>query len=215
MQVEDGQGGVPDTGQNDADQSDTGPKDTCPKDTGLDDTGQNESGLNESGQNGLVIHAISVADGILAITRLPGVTGSYQTDMQHIRDWKPGLVISMTTHTEMEALGASSLGQDVQRAASRWAHLPVEDYSAPGSNVLARWPEVSHMARKALVGGGRVLVHCKGGCGRSGMVALRLMIECGEAPAHALARLRAVRPCAVETPEQMNWAYGERRLPHP
>jgi len=168
----------------------------------------------EVDDNGLIIHAISVADGILAITQLPGASGCYQTDMNHIRDWKPGLVISMTTYTEMDAVGASALGQDVQRAASRWAHLPVEDFGAPGPSFLARWPEVSHMARKALVGGGRVLVHCKGGCGRSGMVALRLMIESGEVPAHALARLRAVRPCAVETTDQMNWAYGERRLPH-
>jgi hypothetical protein len=46
------------------------------------------------------------------------------------------------------------------------------------------------------------------------MVALRLMIECGESPPRALARLRAVRPCAVETPDQMQWAYGERRVSH-
>jgi protein-tyrosine phosphatase len=97
--------------------------------------------------------------------------------------------------------------------ASRWVHLPVPDFAAPGPEVLAQWPSVSHMARKALAGGGRVLVHCKGGCGRSGMVVLRLMIEFGEAPEQALARLRAVRPCAVETQEQMDWAYGPRRQP--
>ena len=173
----------------------------------------NEGTQNEPEPQGLVIHALSVADGILAITQLPGTRGDYETDMGHIRDWKPGLVVSMTTSTEMLTAGASALGQDVQRSASRWAHLPVEDFGAPGPDMLARWPEISHSARKALVGGGRVLVHCKGGCGRSGMVALRLMIECGEAPAQALARLRAVRPCAVETPEQMDWAYGDRRLP--
>ncbi len=54
--------------------------------------------------------------------------------------------------------------------------------------------------------GGRVLVHCMGGCGRSGMALLRLMVESGEPADRALARLRAVRPCAVETPEQLAWA---------
>ncbi|MGR3679296.1 MAG: protein-tyrosine phosphatase family protein [Paracoccaceae bacterium] len=171
-----------------------------------------DGALKQENNHGLIIHAIQVADGILAITQLPGASGEYRTDLRHICDWKPGLVISMTTTAEMEAAGAASLGQDVQRAASRWVHLPLEDFTAPDTEILNQWPEVSHMVRKALVGGGRVLVHCKGGCGRSGMVALRLMIECGEAPAQALARLRSIRPCAVETDAQIGWASGERRV---
>src|SRR5690606_33735699 len=62
----------------------------------------------------------------------------------------------------------------------------------------------------ALEGGGRVLVHCLGGCGRSGMVALRLMIGAGETPEVALRHLRGVRPCAVETEAQLAWATGRR-----
>ncbi len=45
------------------------------------------------------------------------------------------------------------------------------------------------------------------------MAVLRLMVEVGEAPEAALARLRAVRPCAVETEAQRDWAeQGGRRL---
>ena len=84
--------------------------------------------------------------------------------------------------------------------------MRVVDYGIPTAEALSRWGDVSEMARAALKGGGRVIVHCKGGCGRSGMAALRLMIEAGEAPDAALARLRAVRPCAVETAEQLAWA---------
>ena len=47
-----------------------------------------------------------------------------------------------------------------------------------------------------------------GGCGRSGTAVLRLMVEAGEEASVALGRLRAVRPCAVETPEQFAWAAG-------
>jgi protein-tyrosine phosphatase len=54
--------------------------------------------------------------------------------------------------------------------------------------------------------GGRVLVHCFGGCGRSGMAALRLMVAAGEGPESALHRLRASRACAVETEAQRLWA---------
>jgi hypothetical protein len=35
----------------------------------------------------------------------------------------------------------------------------------------------------------------------------------GEAADDAFARLRAVRPCAVETEEQMRWAFAAKRAP--
>ncbi len=38
------------------------------------------------------------------------------------------------------------------------------------------------------------------------MALLRLMVEAGEDPGAALSRLRAVRPCAVETAAQFDWA---------
>ena len=154
----------------------------------------------------LVIYALQVGGGTLALCALPGRGGDYAGDLDMIAAWRPGLVISMTTEAEMVAVGAHHFGADVQSRASRWAHLPIEDFGAPGPEERERWPEVSASARHALSGGGRVLVHCKGGCGRSGMVVLRLMIECGEAPEKALERLRAVRPCAVETDDQKAWA---------
>jgi hypothetical protein len=42
------------------------------------------------------------------------------------------------------------------------------------------------------------------------MAVLRLMVEMGEDPEEALARLRAVRPCAVETEVQKAWATTPR-----
>lgn len=87
-----------------------------------------------------------------------------------------------------------------------WRHLPVTDFGVPGPDSAAAWPALAAEALAVLAAGGRVLVHCHGGCGRSGMVALRLMIGTGEGAEAALARLRAVRPCAVETGAQMEWA---------
>ena len=137
---------------------------------------------------------------------MPGRSGDYPSDLDTIADWKPGLVISMTTEVEMIQDGARSFGLDIQARACRWVHLPIEDFGIPPSHVQAKWAETSASARQALAGGGRILIHCRGGCGRSGMAALRLMVECGERPSDALKRLRAIRPCAVETEPQMDWA---------
>lgn len=45
-------------------------------------------------------------------------------------------------------------------------------------------------------------MHCKGGLGRAGTVAARLLIEFGQAPEDAIACVRAARPGAIETHQQ-------------
>lgn len=118
------------------------------------------------------------------------------------------MVISMTTRAEMEAVGAGHFGNDVQDMGAQWVHLPTADFSTPDPDGERIWTTTAGPSLTTLRAGGRVLVHCKGGCGRSGMVVLRLMIAAGEAPSEALHRLRAARPCAIETEAQMNWANG-------
>jgi protein-tyrosine phosphatase len=112
----------------------------------------------------------------------------------------------MTTGEELASKEAETLPADLARNGVVWLHLPIVDFGAPDVATAALWPEASLRAREVLAKGGKVLVHCMGGCGRSGMVALRLMVEAGEEPSAALKRLRAVRPCAVEMPEQFEWA---------
>ncbi|QYX57942.1 protein phosphatase [Roseovarius sp. SCSIO 43702] len=154
-----------------------------------------------------VIHAVPVAGGIVALAPFPGRGAqSFEDDMAHVRDWKPAIVMTLTTDPEMVSLGHPDLGHRFVGMGARWIHLPIEDYGVPEGAVLKAWPGAARAALKALGGGGRVLVHCKGGCGRSGMIVLKLMIAAGEAPISALERLRAVKPEAVETSGQMNWA---------
>ncbi len=161
----------------------------------------------------ITIHALSAGGGTVALTPLPGAGRDYDGDLDHIASWAPAFVISLTTDAELVAAGVPDLGQDLRDKGTRWIHLPLADMSAPDAGFVLRWPEVSADAQRALLGGGRVLIHCRAGCGRSGMVVLRLMIEAGEAADEALERLRAVRPCAVETEAQMRWALAAPRSP--
>jgi len=92
----------------------------------------------------------------------------------------------------------------------RWRHLPIGDYGVPSPVVDAELAPLIPVWSAALSRGEGIVFHCHGGRGRSGMLALRLMIEAGEDPAAALARLRAVRPGAVETGPQQHWATAGR-----
>lgn len=152
------------------------------------------------------IAELSVGSGYLGIAPMPGRGGAYRADLAAILRWGAGLVLTMTTREELERSGALELGDDLSVAGVEWRHLPIPDFGAPPAGTEAQWPEASARAHEVLAEGGRVLAHCYGGCGRSGMALLRLMVEAGEDADPALERLRGVRPCAVETEAQRAWA---------
>lgn len=123
-------------------------------------------------------------------------------DIAAIADWGAVAVVSLIEAHEMTTLGVDDLGAAVARQHMDWMHLPIVDVSTPGAAFEAGWANVGPALVHRLNSGFDILVHCKGGLGRAGMVACRLLIECGWAPDAALAAVRAVRPGAVETPAQ-------------
>ena len=148
-------------------------------------------------------HEVSVGGGVLALCPMPGRGGDFAGDLARVRGWRPDLVVSMTEASEM----AADLPGALAAAGIGWRHFPVVDYGVPEAGFDRLASEIAGV----LSGGGRVLLHCMGGCGRSGMVAVAVMVRCGEAPDAALLRLRAVRPCAVETEAQLAWASDQPR----
>lgn len=142
--------------------------------------------------------------GVLGLCPMPGRDGNYAGDLSVVLAWRPKLVLTLAQTGELAACGAASLPADLAAAGVDWLHLPIPDFGTPPAALRASWPEISTRLRQTP----RLLIHCMGGCGRSGMIALRLMIDSGEGADPALTRLRAARPCAVETKAQMRWACG-------
>ena len=158
-----------------------------------------------------VIATLPAGQGTLALCPLPGLGGDLGGDIAQIIAFAPQMVISMTEDTERAALGAATLPDHLAKAGIAWHAFPIRDYGTPAPG--ADWATISRAAHAVLAQGGRVLAHCRGGLGRSGMVILRLMIELGEDPDAALNRLRAIRPGAVETPDQARWANVAKDTP--
>lgn len=143
--------------------------------------------------------------GVLGIAPCPAAG-----DGATLGGWRPDAVLSLVEPgPRAEAVGAICAALGVA-----WRHLPIEDFAVPGPAFEAGWAVDGRMLRGRLRGGGRVLVHCLGGQGRSGMIAARLLVELGEAaPDAAIALVRRVRPGAVETAGQAAHVRGCRPLP--
>jgi ADP-ribosyl-[dinitrogen reductase] hydrolase len=83
-----------------------------------------------------------------------------------------------------------------------WFHLPIVDVSTPEESFEHQWEASGGKIRALLRSGHDVVVHCRGGLGRAGMIGARLLIELGMEPATAIRQVRAVRPGAIETSAQ-------------
>lgn len=130
-----------------------------------------------------------------------------EADLDEIAFWSPRLVITLVEEHEFATSGMPDFAQRMRaferRSGIAWAHLPMRDGSAGGRAFAAAWPRVGADAGEILRRGGRVLVHCRAGLGRTGTVAAMLLIELGMAPEAALAAVRDGRPRRVETPQQV------------
>jgi len=165
----------------------------------------------------LKIAAIPIAAGFgrVGITFCPGkydrnaMTGYWDRDLDldldAIRDWGAVAVVTLLEDREFALLRVERLGEEVMRRNMSWFHLPIVDGSTPDEQFERQWESAGNELRSILRGGGDVLVHCRGGLGRAGTIATRLLVELGMEPVIAMERVRSRRPGAIENTAQENY----------
>ena len=144
--------------------------------------------------------------GEIALSRMPGSVTSINDDIAEIIALDCACVLTLTPDQELSQHGAEQLPMMLKRLGLPWHHFPIEDYGIPASPQTERWSDLSLRLHQFLDDDRKVLIHCYAGIGRSGMIALRLMVERGADPIEALAQIRHIRPGAVERPAQYDWA---------
>ena len=177
-----------------------------------------------------VTHPLQIAEvqskaeqGRIGVTLCPGktdqwaMTGDWERDLgldlDAVQKWGAAAVITLVEAKELTLLRVENLGAEVARRGMLWFHLPIVDVSTPTAEFEKRWSEVRAQLLGMIRDGQNVLVHCRGGLGRAGMIAARLLVELGMDPTDAIARVRTVRPGAIETIEQER--YVARQAPAP
>lgn len=161
--------------------------------------------------------------GRIGVTFCPGkkqasaLTGSWDRDVdldvRTITRWGAVAVVTLIEPHEFDELRVEGLGDAIRAQQIDWLHLPIPDVSTPGAAFEAAWSKVGPGLRSRVRAGFDVLVHCKGGLGRAGMIAARLLIDLGLDPAQAVTSVRAVRPGAIETNAQEKYVLGLQPLP--
>ncbi|MFI5300220.1 MAG: protein-tyrosine phosphatase family protein, partial [Polyangiales bacterium] len=78
--------------------------------------------------------------------------------------------------------------------------FPIPDVDVPGDHAAARDVVATAVARAQ--SGASVVFHCRGGLGRAGTMTACALVALGQEPDASIARVRQVRPGAIETAAQ-------------
>lgn len=166
----------------------------------------------------LEILAVSIPSGAkIGMTLCPGkkqpnaVTGPWdrdlEIDMEALEAFGTTLLVTLMEPAELVLAGVPA--PDLQAAArSRgiaWLHLPIADFQSPDHTFEMAWKDAFASIEKTLESGRNIVLHCRGGRGRSGMIAARLLVEFGMTPDKAIDVVRSANPLAMETATQESY----------
>ncbi len=138
----------------------------------------------------------------------PGATGGgwardLASDLDALRAWGAAAVTTLVGEAELALLGVAPMGRAVTARGMTWIHLPIVDMSVPDMAFEHAWRDDAGPRLHALLAAGRdIVLHCRAGRGRTGMIAARLLVEAGTPPDAAIRIVRAARPGAIETASQ-------------
>jgi protein-tyrosine phosphatase len=124
-----------------------------------------------------------------------------------VASWKRAgvnAVLSLLTPDEERDLDLLTEAKEVRTQGMEFISYPIPDRQIPNSET--QWSELLEKVNSNLSSGKNVLVHCRQGIGRSGLVAICLLVKKGMSPGAAVESVSAARGLAVpETTEQREW----------
>lgn len=136
--------------------------------------------------------------------------------LRHVH--RADLLVTLLTDDELRDLGIANLADALDVHGFDAARLAIRDGGVPSPQQADETMALLRDVVGRLRDGQTVVLHCRAGQGRSGMLAAMALAALGVEPAAAIARVRAVQPRAVETVgqeayvEQAATAWLRRRL---
>lgn len=175
--------------------------------------------------NPLIITSVEVPNGQghIGMTICPGkhqqnaLSGQFQRDLaldlDLVKSWGASAVVSLMTDEELASLHVEALGTDVEARDMHWFQLPIIDQAMPDELFERRWVYAGLRLRTLLRSGKRILVHCRSGLDRTGLISARLLIELGMAAEDAIAAVNKARPGSLDSTVQKQYL-NALSLPH-
>lgn len=140
----------------------------------------------------------SQAAASLIFTPCPGTKGTSMAEaLATLQQAGAAALISLNPKSELESLKVADLGAEVNANGLQWFHCPIEDDHAPLADFATAWQQAGPLVHQLLNEGKTVAIHCKGGSGRTGLMAAQILLERGSNKEKVKSMVQALRPYAL------------------
>lgn len=144
--------------------------------------------------------------GRLMFTPCPGTKGTRISEaLTTIESAGAQVLVTLMPDTELAANQADDLPARCAERGIEWLQLPVADEQAPLADFDTAWRRHRDIILARLADGATLAIHCKGGSGRTGLIAARILIELGIPREAAVNQVQALRPKAIQHPAHVGW----------
>ena len=114
-------------------------------------------------------------------------------------------LITLTPDEEMAQLHVKDLPTICKELDLLWFFCPIADDHEPGHDFAKGWQQASPMVQQLLRQGHKVAIHCKGGSGRTGLLAAQILLELGLDKTEAKSRVQSLRPYALRLQPHLDY----------
>lgn len=139
--------------------------------------------------------------GQLLFTPCPGTKDvGLQQSLEQLAAAGASAILTLMPQDEMQRNAVIDLPELCAQLGLEWFHLPIEDDRAPEQFFQDAWQQSRELIHALVNDGKSIAIHCKGGSGRTGLVAAQILLERGVALDEVVVRVRAIRPHALQVP---------------
>lgn len=124
----------------------------------------------------------------LAGSPQPGLYGDWDEQIQYLKNLGIDYVMSLTEEPLIK--------DQLKKEDFGFIHLPIRDMDAPLPRLAS---PLIHKMKKKINKGHKFLIHCKGGVGRTGMVAACYLVLKGVSAQDAITKVRTIHPPYIQT----------------
>jgi len=146
----------------------------------------------------------SIGSGFIAIMAYPGKEQDAVSEIASLAHDGIRQVVSLLESAEASALGVEGESHLVVAESMKFVSFPIPDMGLPAS--VCAFAGLARDLYRQVAAGDNTLLHCRGGVGRSGLLAAAVLLHCGMDPLQACERVTRLRGLRVpETAEQGAW----------
>jgi len=155
-------------------------------------------------------NAITLDNGAkLILTPCPGSKGAgIESSITVLKQAGTSMLLTLMFDNDMEKNNITSLPAQCEKNKIAWLQLPIVDDGAPCEIFDRLWFKHIDAIITVLDKQGTITIHCKGGYGRTGLVAGLILLCYGLTAEQAMAKVQAVRSQALKSTVQFDYFYA-------